>query len=365
MRFLKIVLLAPLSWIYGGVVALRNALFDWGVLEQRQMGVPIISVGNITVGGTGKTPLTEYLISILLGKGRHVAMVSRGYKRKTKGYRLATTMSTADEIGDEPFQVKRKFADLIVAVDAKRERAITHICDKYGKDKIVVVLDDAFQYRYVEAGVSIVLIDYNRLIYEDHLLPLGRLRESAQERYRADILLVTKCPPTIQPIDMRLVAKHLTLLPTQRLYFTTLNYGMLYNVFDITSTCDVSTLHSASTAILVVTGIASPTSLYAYIEQYVQRYKAINFPDHHAFTKGDWSAIVRQFDALEAERKLIVVTEKDAARMLSDGHLPDKLKPYIYALPLQVGFVNGESEAAFRNQIFSYVEKNKRNGSFS
>lgn len=338
-------------------------MFDFGILHEKEFDIPIISIGNITIGGTGKTPHTEYLVSMLGELGMQVAVVSRGYKRKTKGYVLASRKSTAVEIGDEPFQIKKKFPDTIVAVDAKRNRAVQKLLGRQEAPQ-VFVLDDAYQHRFIAPGLSILLIDYNRLIYNDYLLPIGRLREPASERSRADILIVTKCPLTMQPIEMRIIDKRLNCSPSQRLYFSSFNYGTIYNVFDSTKHYSTESLKKQEAQILIVTGVASPEPLYGYILKKIGRYETIRFSDHHSFTKENWNRISKKYAAIKNKKKLIVVTEKDAARIYSDKNVPNLLKEHIYTIPLHVKFLcNGEEP--FKNQIINYVKENKRDGRFS
>lgn len=338
-------------------------MFDFGILHEKEFDIPIISIGNITIGGTGKTPHTEYIVSMLGELGMQVAVVSRGYKRKTKGYVLASRKSTAVEIGDEPFQIKKKFPDTIVAVDAKRNRAVQKLLGRQEAPQ-VFVLDDAYQHRFIAPGLSILLIDYNRLIYNDYLLPIGRLREPASERSRADILIVTKCPLTMQPIEMCIIDKRLNCSPSQRLYFSSFNYGTIYNVFDSTKHYSTESLKKQEAQILIVTGVASPEPLYGYILEKIGRYETIRFSDHHSFTKENWNRISKKYAAIKNKKKLILVTEKDAARIYSDKNVPNLLKEHIYTIPLHVKFLcNGEEP--FKNQIINYVKENKRDGRFS
>ncbi len=363
-HLLKIVVLYPLSLLYGLGVGIRNKFFDWEFLRQRQFNFPIISIGNITVGGTGKTPLTEYLVALLSEAGINVAVLSRGYKRKTKGLVLANANSTAADIGDEPFQIKKKFPKITVAVDAKRERAIETLSNSANPPQ-AYVLDDAFQHRFIEAGLSILLIDHNRLIYNDHLLPFGHLREPASQRYRADVLIVTKCPKTMRPIDMRIIDKHLKLSPTQKLYFSSFEYGTIYSLADNKKRYTVEDLKKNNTGILIVTGVVSPEPLYRYIETNVGSYDTLLFADHHAFTKRDWERIGHKFHNLPNQKKIILMTEKDVARVYADPNLPKELRNAIYTIPLHVTFLGEKSEETFKNQIIDYVRKNKRNGRFS
>ena len=251
MAFVKIILL-PLSVIYGVVTGARNFLFHIGVLKSQTFRVPVICVGNITVGGTGKTPHTELIISELKKKFR-VACLSRGYKRKTRGFILANEHSTAAEIGDEPMQIKSKYPDILVACDGNRVRGIQKLL-ALPEPPEVILLDDAFQHRYVQADKNIVLIDYNRPVHEDCLLPAGRLRESVQALKRADYIIVTKCPKSIQPIEKRILSKHLKIKPYQQLFFTTLEYGKIKPLFPQYE----SIVPDRSSSILCLTGIAQP-----------------------------------------------------------------------------------------------------------
>ena len=223
--------LYPVSWIYGTGVWLRNKLFDWGIYKERKFDIPVISVGNITVGGTGKTPHTEYLIR-LLQKDYKVAVLSRGYKRKSKGFVLARPDTSVQMIGDEPFQMKQKFPDIHMAVDRDRCHGIEQLCNSHiAPGTEVIILDDAFQHRYVKPGINILLVDYHRLICEDTLLPAGRMREPENGKSRAHIVIVTKCPKDITPMDLRVLSKQMELYPYQQLYFTTLTYGKLHPLF--------------------------------------------------------------------------------------------------------------------------------------
>ena len=211
--------LYPFSFLYGIGVNLRNQLFDLNILRSQSFDVPVICIGNITVGGTGKTPHTEYLIK-LLQKEFQVAVLSRGYKRKSKGFVLATPDTPMEQIGDEPFQMKQKHPQVHVAVDADRRRGIARLCEPGITPEVeVVLLDDAYQHRYVKPGINILLVDYHRMIGEDALLPAGRLREPERGKNRANIVIVTKCPHDIKPMDYRIISKHMDLYPYQKLLY--------------------------------------------------------------------------------------------------------------------------------------------------
>ena len=350
--------LVPLTYIYKVVTEIRNKLFDWKILPSKEFDIPVISVGNLTVGGTGKTPHTEYLINLLKDKYK-VALLSRGYKRKSKGFRLATPTSSAKEIGDEPYQIKAKFPDIHVAVDADRRHGIHSLCEReVSKDTEVILLDDAFQHRYVTPGINIVLMDYNRPIYEDAMMPTGMLREPASSLHRAHTIIVTKCPKDIKPIDFRIVAKNLELRPYQRLYFTTFSYGDMQAFNTPHETKALSTL-SVHTHILLVTGIASAAPLVEKLREHTEHITHMEYGDHHNFTRSELQDICKTYAAIESEDKIIITTEKDAAR-LSSYPLDDMVKKNLYILPIEVKFLQ-DQQKSFDNYITDYVSKNSRN----
>ena len=350
--------LAPLTFIYRVVMGVRNKLFDWKILPSEEFDLPVISVGNLTVGGTGKTPHTEYLIN-LLKDSKNIALLSRGYKRKSKGFLLATSDSTAREIGDEPYQIKSKYPNIHVAVDSDRRNGIHRLCEgSVSKDVEVVILDDAFQHRYVKPGINIVLMDYNRPIYEDTLMPVGMLREPASSLHRAHIIIVTKCPEQIKPIDFRIVAKNLDLRPYQRLYFTTFNYGDMRAFNAPHKQSPLSSL-SAETRILLITGIASAKPLVEKLREHTEHIVHMEYGDHHDFSRTELKEIKKKFEAIDAENKIIITTEKDAAR-LSTYELDESIANNLYILPIEVEFLQGQQEQ-FNNYITDYVNKNSRN----
>ncbi|AWX06554.1 tetraacyldisaccharide 4'-kinase [Prevotella intermedia] len=354
--------LLPLSWLYGLGVMVRNELFELGVLKSRSFDVPVISVGNITVGGSGKTPHVEYLVR-LLKEVSQVAVLSRGYKRKSTGYVLAETDTPVEVIGDEPFQMKQKFPNVYVAVDKKRCEGIDKLTqDEQTKDTDVVLLDDAFQHRYVKPGINILLVDYHRLIIYDKLLPAGRLREPLSGKNRADIVIVTKCPKELNPIDYRVLNKAMNLYPFQELFFTTLEYCDLVPVFDDVAnekTIPLTDIHNKN--VLLLTGIALPKQLEVDLSQYVEasRVQSLAFPDHHSFKPKDVVLINETFAAMD-NPKIIITTEKDKARLLNLEGLNEEVRRNIYALPIQVKFML-DKEEKFNEKILSYVRKNSRN----
>ena len=349
--------LLPFSWIYGLVVWLRNQLFDIGVLKSKAYDIPIISVGNITVGGSGKTPHVEYLVR-LLKKHAKVAVLSRGYKRKSKGFVLADDSSDATDIGDEPYQMKRKFPDIYVAVDKNRRNGIEKLTDNsIANNTDVIILDDAFQHRYVKPGINILLVDYHRLIIYDKLLPAGRLRESKDGKIRADIVIVTKCPTELKPMDYRVLTKAMNLYPYQSLLFSTLQYGDLQPMFG-GEPRQLSTLKSDEN-VLLLTGIASPKQMILDLQPYTKNITSLSFGDHHRFTHKDYERINNTFESMPSP-KVLVTTEKDAARIIGGEGLSENVRRNMYVLPIEIKFML-EQEELFNQKIISYVQKNSRN----
>ncbi len=359
--------LYPLSWIYRAGVTMRNKLFDWGMLRSKSFDVPVICIGNLTVGGTGKTPHTEYLIKLLRTEFK-VAVLSRGYKRHTKGYILADKKSTANMIGDEPYQMLTKFPSVTFAVDEDRCHGIEKLLAVKDAPVDVILLDDAFQHRHVKPGLSILLTDYHRLFCDDTLLPAGRLREPISGKNRAHIVVVTKCPQNIKPIDYNIITKRLNLFPYQQLYFSSFRYGNLQPVFP--EVIDSSTIVAKSkgialsslkdTEVLLVTGIASPTPLVERLEGCAKQISLLSFSDHHDFSHRDIMSIQERFETLKSEQKLIITTEKDATRLIHHPALTEGLKPFIYALPIEIEILQNQKDK-FNQQIIGYVRKNTRN----
>lgn len=353
--------LYPLSWLYGLGVQLRNKLFDWGWLQSKSFDVPVICIGNLAIGGTGKTPHTEYLIRLLRNQRLNVATLSRGYKRKTKGYLLASEQSDAQSIGDEPRQIKNKFPDIRVAVDEDRCHGIEELMQLNKPSIDVVLLDDAFQHRRVKAGLNILLTDCHRLLCDDFLLPAGRLREPAENKQRAQIVIVTKCPDDIKPIDFNIISKKLQLYPYQQLFFSGLRYGKLQPVFpESVQPSDRLEALDASKQVLLVTGIASPAPLIQEMEKQAMYVDHLAFSDHHDFSQKDFQQIKDRFEQLNGKRRLLVTTEKDAARLKDHPLLPEELKSYLYTLPVEIKILQNQ-QLTFNQTILSYVRKNSRN----
>lgn len=348
--------LLPFSWIYGSIVRFRNWLFDMGLKKSKSFSIPIITVGNITVGGSGKTPHVEYLIRLLHDKAK-IAVLSRGYKRKSHGYVLAEESTTMPEIGDEPFQMHQKFSDIYVAVDAKRARGIENLQnDEATKDVDVVLLDDAFQHRYVKPGINILLVDYHRLIIYDKMLPAGRLREPLSGKNRADIVIITKCPKDLKPMEFRVLTKAMDLYPFQKLYFTSIDYDTPKGVFE-EKQIELDKLQDYH--VLLLTGIASPKQMEHDLKPMTKDITNLSFGDHHSFKGKDINRINDAFESMP-EPRIIITTEKDAVRLRETEGLYEKVKANMYELPIKVSFMLDQQDN-FNEKIISYVRKNSRN----
>ena len=335
----------PYSW----VMAARNRAFDAGVLKSRQFDVPTICVGNITVGGTGKTPHIEY-IARLLKTSYAIAVLSRGYGRKSKGYIKAGRETTMEQIGDEPFQIKEKFADIDVAVCEKRTEGIDRLVTE-NKALQAVLLDDAFQHRHVKAGLNILLIDSNRPVWRDCVMPFGRLRESIGGISRADIVIFTKCKG-VTAEQKRAYRSYINEIKDIPVYFTTIRYGKPYSLFN-----SANTAMPQESRVLLVTGIANPQPLKAEIEERGAKVELMQYADHHNFTDADFDDIVKQFR--NGGDTMIVTTEKDATRMKPHEETLRSIRDSIYVMPIEVEFLDGE-EKLFNDNIYNYVTENSR-----
>ncbi len=307
--------LYPFSVLYGIVTSVRNKLFDWKVIPSAKYNLPVISVGNITVGGTGKTPFTEYLIQ-LLQQDYKLALLSRGYKRKTKGALLADDNPRAEDIGDEPCQIKSKFGDIEAVVAEKRVEGMDLILEKTNVD--VVIMDDAYQHRYVTPGLSILVIDYNRPLWKDMPFPGGNLRECANGQKRADLILVNKCPLDLSQDDKEWWLKKIGPLPTQKVFFSGITYGSLVDI-------NGQWIDNLSRPVLAIAGIARPEPFFEYLhEVYNIRHRLI-FPDHYQYANKDVTMIMQKLETLGKDA-FIITTEKDYTRLKGlDKDMDNKL----------------------------------------
>jgi tetraacyldisaccharide 4'-kinase len=351
--------LYPISFLYGLGVRFRNYLFDNGILKSERFPIPVVCVGNLTVGGTGKTPHTEYLVR-LLKEDYKVAVLSRGYKRKTSGFVLSNENSTSDEIGDEPLQIKNKFPDIVVAVDADRRRGIKSLMElplEIRPD--VILLDDAFQHRYVEPMVSIVLTDSKRLFSEDRLLPAGRLREPIAGVERADVVIVTKCNTNLKPIEFRILEKAMNLHANQEVYFTTIVYDDIKPVFDEGE--ELTRRLCRNKGILLIAGIANPKPFIDEATKLSSKIKTLVFSDHHRFDRGDVNKIDKTFRGMEGDDKIILTTEKDAARLKDLVYVSEEWKRKLYYMPMRIKFIGDTTfDKKLKDRIKDFIIKNKR-----
>lgn len=344
-------LLRPAAGLYGIATQLRNALFDRGLLRSRRFSVPVVGIGNLAAGGTGKTPHTEYLVR-LLKPHIHVAVLSRGYGRKTHGFRVADAFCTAAEIGDEPCQIRRKHPDITVCVDEDRCDGIERLNDLLDPP-FAILLDDAYQHRYVQPGRQILLTDFSRLYTRDSLLPEGRLREKAAGAARADLIIVTKCPPALRPDEAEAIRNELRPAPHQRLFFTATAYAQPQPLFEAAAALPAE---SEAADVLAITGIARPEPMLRHLAEAGHRVSSLRFGDHHAFGPADTERMNRAFAALP-RGSVALTTEKDAERLrLVEQHLSPMLKKALAVLPIEIRFLF-EGKEEFDRMILNYVSQ--------
>lgn len=341
------VLLFPVSLIYGAVIWLRNRLFDKNILKSTSFNLPIICVGNLSAGGTGKSPMVEFLLK-LLHTDMEVAVLSRGYKRKTRGYALANPRTTALEIGDEPMQFHQKFPDVSIAVGEERVVAIPQLLhDK--PDTKVIVLDDAFQHRTVRAGLNIVLTDHSNLFTRDWFLPTGDLRDEKASYQRADVLVVTKCRPDLSQAERNTIVEEIGPLAHQRVFFSSIRYGIPYHILHR----EAMTIDD-NMEVLLVSGIANPAPLKKYLHENSKTYYEIPYSDHHIFSIDDLKDIVKRFDAIPTSNKIILTTEKDAVRLVKFEQQLKELP--VYVIPIEVQFLF-EEQPVFSDIITTFIRE--------
>lgn len=324
------ILLLPFSLFYFLVIWIRNLLYDRHIIGSTAFNLPVISVGNLSVGGTGKSPMVEYLAVELKDKFS-IALLSRGYKRKTKGYALADSTSNALDIGDEPMQFHRKFPEIAVAVGEERIVAIPQLLHDKPQTE-VIILDDAFQHRSVKPGLNILLTDYSNLFTRDWYLPTGDLRDEKRSYRRAEIIVITKCPEEMDHDEQRELSDEIKPHTDQQLFFSSLEYGVPYHVSN-----GEKKMIESDTEVLLVTGIANPRPLKKYLQDNSKTYYQISYSDHHIFTIDDLREIITRFSSLTETNKLILTTEKDAVRLQKfDQQLKDL--PF-YVIPVKPKFL--------------------------
>lgn len=356
-KYLRTLTLLPLSKIYGMITYIRNKFFDWGLFRQTEFPIPVVVVGNIAVGGTGKTPHVEYILDTLRFNYK-IGVLSRGYKRKTKGFVLACENSTPEEIGDESYQIYSKFGkDVLVAVCENRVNGINEML-RIDKNINLIILDDAFQHRYVKPTVAIVLTEYNRPVFSDKMLPYGRLRESVGALTRADMVVVTKCPDSVKPMEYRIYKNNLKLFPYQKLYYSKYTYGLLKPVFQENSnTPPMLDWLTEKDSLLVISGIANPRPLVKYIKQFKCSARILKYPDHHDFTSADLADIKAKLEELKGEKRYILTTEKDAVKFRHSKLIPAELKNMMYYIPINVRFVSF-NDSKFENELQKLIVEN-------
>jgi tetraacyldisaccharide 4'-kinase len=343
MQILREIVLRPLSFLYGLVTTVRNMLYNRHIIKSKEFPIPVICVGNLTVGGTGKTPHVEYVAN-LLSDYVDVSVLSRGYRRKSKGFRLVTPQDSALLTGDEPLQIARSLRQVTVAVDADRVNGIKKLMRlNYGR--MAVILDDGFQHRSVKAGLNIILTDYGRLMTHDNLMPYGRLRESLKGLSRAHVIIVTKTPAGIQEEEMNAIEKEISPGKGQHLFFTSLSYGELTPVFKSESGNGVEPNHlTPGTGVVLVTGIANPVPLINYLSLFTGNVTPVTFPDHHYFSELDISKINEIYESLDLKEKMIITTEKDAVRLKDFTNIASPFTNKFYYLPVRIKFLKNEEQ---------------------
>ena len=366
-KFHTFPVLLPLSWIYSGVMQLRNWAFDSGKLRVTSFEnrVAVIGVGNICAGGAGKTPHIEYLIRLLQGEGiGPIAVLSRGYRRETKGFLLATPGITSSKLGDESFQLFRKFPDIIIAVDEDRVHGINRLL-KLPEPPKVILLDDCFQHRYVKPGLNICLTSYRRIVYQDHVLPAGLLREDESGMDRTDIVIVTKCPKSLRDEEENDLHARMPITKGQPIFYSAYRYTSLYSLVT-NQPVEVDPRRE----VLIVSGVADPAVMVDYVERHYRLLDHLSFGDHHRFSYQDLREMQKRLDNVNhdgyctnnsGEKPIIITTEKDAARLLDMKSINPELKERIYYLPTEVFFL-GDHAKLFNQKVLDYVRKDRTNG---
>lgn len=343
MRFL----LYPFTLIYSLVTCMRNLFFDFGIFSSKEYSIPIICIGNITAGGTGKTPHTEYLLYLLCDK--KTAVLSRGYNRETKGLIWVDVNSKTKNIGDEPLQIKQKFPDTKVVVSRNRRKGIEQILEKHPETE-VILMDDGFQHRWVKAGMNILLNNYENTIYSDILLPLGRLRESKKETSRADIIITTKCPK-MTPIEKIGINNQLNISAHQDSFFSSVIYNNWESIFT-----DEKIPKSDKYHITLVTSVSNADNLKIHLEKNEHIVNHLSFPDHHNFTKTDIQNILSEYSSITSNKNIILSTEKDKVKLTNFKTEFDGIK--LFFIPINIKIDRAKE---FNNLIIDYVTNYKRN----
>lgn len=333
--------------IYRMILALRHLAYDKGWKKTFKADVPTICVGNVTVGGTGKTPHTEMILRKLLDGGhKNLAVLSLGYKRKSKGFQVAGADATARQMGDEPLQMARKFPMVTVAVDKNRVRGCQLLTSGNTSVPSVIILDDAFQYRKLEATLNIVLVDYSRPVFEDRLMPWGNLRDFPSQIKRAQMVIVTKCPPELDSVERGEWRSRLKLTPEQQLFFTTIGYCQPEPVFP-----EADPHYIYSQRLVLLSGIANNAPLRMYLSDTYKIVQRLEYPDHHRFSSADIHSIASAMKANPTA--CLMTTEKDAQRLRDCKNVPENVRQRLFYIPIQARFLSEEDDAAFTKALMS------------
>lgn len=345
-------LLTPLSWLYAIALNIRNKLYDWRILKSRSFSIPTICVGNLSLGGTGKTPHTEYLIKLLKDEMK-VAVLSRGYGRETKGFIIADEHSTFKSIGDEPLQYYKKFDNIIVAVDEDRPDGVNKLMHNETIPE-VILLDDAYQHRKIKPGLNILLTEYYNLYKKDKLVPAGTLRDVKSAAKRADVIIVTKSPRVLLPYDKRDMMNIIDAKPYQKVFFTYIDFQRLRPVNEIAKETRLDSVKS----VYLFCGIANPYPIEDYLKRNFNTLITNYYRDHHSFSDNDIDVILSGYNNVIGKNKIALTTEKDLMRLTNTSNINRFNDIPLFVLPIEVCFNDDKEEEIFKNLILNYVGKN-------
>ena len=339
-------LLFPLSFIYGSITSMRNLLFDYGIFKAKIHPIPIICIGNLSVGGTGKTPHTQYLLDLLKNNYK-VAVLSRGYGRKTSNLQLVEITSNALEVGDEPLQLKQNNPECLVLVEKNRNKGVQHILNHFPKTD-VILLDDGYQHRWIKAGFNILITPFSSPYYNDYLMPFGKLRESKKGVTRANAVIFSKTPENTNPTLKKGMLERLHLFSNQKAYFSAIEYHKFKCISNNTELEE-----NNSNSITLVSGIANANPLIKYLKEKGYSINHLKYADHHNYTRNDIDTDLAKYNAEKSTIKLILTTEKDATKLKQ--FLPHFKDVNFYYIPIEVKIEQSEK---FKKQILDYVAKN-------
>lgn len=347
MNIVKKIVFFPLAVLFSWIVRIRHFFYNKKIFSSVEFNFPVICVGNLALGGTGKTPMIEYLVN-LLKEQFSITSLSRGYKRKTEGYLMVSEQSSAVEVGDEPFWLKIKHPDIAVVVCEDRVKAVPFLLYDYPFTE-VLLLDDAFQHRAIRAGFNIVLSDYKKLYYNDYCVPYGTLRDVRDAMHRANIIIVTKCPSILPIEEKKSIIQNIDPNSNQQVFFTHIEYGKPYHILDSKKKIELK----QDLSIILITGIANPFTLIQYLSKKTKNVEHIKFQDHHLFSVEDFLYIIEKYDGIKGD-KILFTTEKDAVRLMKFQQYWKQLP--IYVIPIQIDFLFNETEQ-FNQLILNYITK--------